>query len=116
MGLAMTFTVTIDRDEDGVWVVECPAIPGCFSQGKTKDEALANVKGAIKTCLEVWIEQGLPLTIETEQVEIDDSSPSSAPSSDWHQSIQQTWGLWRDRDDLPDFEELRRGWDRSGRA
>ena len=36
----MTFTVTIDRDEDGVWVVGCPAIPGCVSQGKTKDEAL----------------------------------------------------------------------------
>ena len=36
----MRFAVTIDRDEDGVWVIECPAIPGCVSQGKTKDEAM----------------------------------------------------------------------------
>lgn len=39
----MTLTVTIDRDEDGVWVVEFPSIPGCVSQGGTKDEALENI-------------------------------------------------------------------------
>jgi predicted RNase H-like HicB family nuclease len=66
----MIFNVTVDRDEDGVWVVECPAIPGCVSQGKTKEEALENVKDAIKLCLEVRGEQGLPLTIETKQVEV----------------------------------------------
>jgi predicted RNase H-like HicB family nuclease len=60
----MTFTVTIDRDEDGVYVVECPAIPGCISQGTTKDEAIENIKDAIKLCLEVRAEQGLPLTID----------------------------------------------------
>ena len=49
----MTFTVTLDRDEDGVWVVECPAIPGCVSQGATRDEAMANVRDAIRACLEV---------------------------------------------------------------
>lgn len=59
----MTFTVTIDRDEDGVWVIECPAIPGCVSQGKTKEEALENVRDAIKLCLEVRAAQGLPLSI-----------------------------------------------------
>jgi predicted RNase H-like HicB family nuclease len=65
----MIFNVTVDRDEDGVWVVECPAIPGCVSQGSTKHEALENVKDAIKLCLQVRGEQGLPLTIETKQVE-----------------------------------------------
>jgi predicted RNase H-like HicB family nuclease len=64
------FIVTIDRDEDGVWVVECPAIPGCVSQGGTKAEALANIKEAIELCLEVRAESGLPLTIETRQVEV----------------------------------------------
>ena len=59
----MRFTVTIDRDEDGVWVVECPAIPGCVSQGATRDEAIENVKDAIKLCLEVRAERGMPLTI-----------------------------------------------------
>jgi predicted RNase H-like HicB family nuclease len=49
----MKFSVTIDRDEDGVWVVECPAIPGCVSQGKTREEALKSVQDAIRLCLEV---------------------------------------------------------------
>ncbi len=66
----MKFLVTLDRDEDGIWVVECPSIPGCVSQGKTKDEALTNVKEAIALCLEVRAEQGLPLTIETHQLEV----------------------------------------------
>jgi predicted RNase H-like HicB family nuclease len=66
----MIFNVTIDRDEDGVWIVECPSIPGCVSQGQTKDEALENVKDAIKQCLEVRAERGLPLTIETRQIEV----------------------------------------------
>ncbi len=66
----MIFNVTIDRDEDGIWIVECPSIPGCVSQGKTRDEALENIKDAIKLCLEVRAEKGLPLTIETRQVEV----------------------------------------------
>ncbi|MDB5330025.1 MAG: hypothetical protein JWP03_1176 [Phycisphaerales bacterium] len=66
----MKFSVTIDRDEDGVWVVECPAIPGCVSQGKTREEALKNIQDAIRLCLEVRAEQGLPLTVETRQVEV----------------------------------------------
>jgi predicted RNase H-like HicB family nuclease len=66
----MIFNVTIDRDEDGVWVVECPSIPGCVSQGNTKEAALENVKDAIKLCLEVRAEKGMPLTIETRQIEV----------------------------------------------
>ena len=66
----MKMMVTIDRDEDGIWIVECPAIPGCVSQGDTKEEALANIREAIALCLEVRAEQGLPLSIETQQVEV----------------------------------------------
>jgi predicted RNase H-like HicB family nuclease len=66
----MQFSVTIDRDEDGVWIVECPAIPGCVSQGETKAEALENIRDAISLCLQVRAERGLPLTIETRQVEV----------------------------------------------
>ena len=66
----MKFTVTLDRDEDGVWIAECPAIPGCVSQGTTRDEALRNVEEAIAACLEVRAELGLPLTIETRQIEV----------------------------------------------
>ena len=66
----MKLMVTIDRDEDGVWIVECPSIPGCVSQGDTKDEALDNIREAIALCIEVRAEQGLPLTVETRQVEV----------------------------------------------
>jgi predicted RNase H-like HicB family nuclease len=66
----MKFTVTVDRDESGAWVVECPAIPGCVSQGKTKAEALKNIGEAIELCLEVRAERGLPLTLETKQVTV----------------------------------------------
>jgi predicted RNase H-like HicB family nuclease len=66
----MRFNVTIERDEDGMWIVECPSIPGCVSQGTSKDEALENIKDAISLCLQVRAEQGMPLTIETRQVEV----------------------------------------------
>jgi predicted RNase H-like HicB family nuclease len=62
--------LTIDRDEDGVWIAECPAIPGCVSQVAIKDEAMANVREAIEACLEVRAAQGMPLTIETRQVDV----------------------------------------------
>ena len=66
----MKFTVTIDRDETGAWVAGCPAIPGCVSQGETKPDALRNISEAIELCLEVRAERGLPLTIETKQIEV----------------------------------------------
>jgi len=66
----MKFPVVIDRDEDGAWVVECPSIPGCVSQGRTKTEAIKNITDAIALCLEVRAKRGLPLTVETQQVEV----------------------------------------------
>lgn len=66
----MKFNVTINRDEDGAWVVECPAIPGRVSQGMTKDEALQNAAEAIRLCLEVRAERGPPSTIESRQIEV----------------------------------------------
>ena len=56
----MDFCVTLDRDEDGMWIVECPSIPGCVSQGRTKVDALENIKEAIALCLEVRAERGGP--------------------------------------------------------
>lgn len=66
----MEFIATLDRDEDGVWIAECPSIPGCVSQGESKEVALQNLQEAIAMCVEVRAEQGLPLTIETRQVEV----------------------------------------------
>ncbi len=66
----MNFFITIDRDEDGIWIAECPAIPGCVTQGNSKKEVLKNIEEAIQLCLEVRAERGLPLTIETRQIEV----------------------------------------------
>ena len=66
----MKFLVTLDRDEDGVWVAECPAIPGCVRQGSSRDDAITNVQDAIRECLIVRAERGLPLTVETHQIEV----------------------------------------------
>ena len=66
----MKFSITLDRDEDGAWVVSCPSIPGCHSQGDSKQSALANIREAISLCLEVRAERGMPLTVETQEVEV----------------------------------------------
>lgn len=49
----MKLRVLIEKDEEGFFVVEVPALPGCLSQGKTKDEAISNIKEAITGWLEV---------------------------------------------------------------
>ncbi len=66
----MKFTITVIRDEDGIYVVECPSIPGCISQGNTEQEAERNIHEAIRECLEVRAELGMPLTVETRSIDV----------------------------------------------
>jgi predicted RNase H-like HicB family nuclease len=66
----MKLIVTLERDETGMIVVECPAIPGCVSQGHTEAEALANIREAIQGCLEARAASGMPLTVTTREVEV----------------------------------------------
>lgn len=66
----MKFLVSIYPDEDGVYIAECPAIPGCISQGRTEAEAEANISEAIRECLAVRAESGMPLTTTTREVEV----------------------------------------------
>ena len=66
----MKLLVTLERDEAGMIVVECPSIPGCVSQGETEAEALANIREAIEGCLEARAANGMPLTVEVREVEI----------------------------------------------
>ncbi|NTW59277.1 MAG: type II toxin-antitoxin system HicB family antitoxin [Nitrospirae bacterium] len=66
----MMFTITISQDEDGVYIAECPAIPGCVSQGATEQEAEKNIQEAIKECFEVRAEKGIPLTVTIRQIEV----------------------------------------------
>ena len=48
----MKYRILIEQDEDGMFVAECPALPGCLSQGKTRSEAIENIQDAIKGYLE----------------------------------------------------------------
>jgi predicted RNase H-like HicB family nuclease len=41
--------VTVDRDEDGIWIVECPSIPGCVSQGETKEVARGTLRSLFRS-------------------------------------------------------------------
>lgn len=66
----MTFAITVVQDEDGMFIVECPAIPGCVSQGRTVVEAEHNITEAIRECLAARRELGLPLTIEVRDLDV----------------------------------------------
>ena len=68
----MKFRVTIEPDEDGVFVAECPVLPGCISQGKTRDEAMANIRDAIEGYIESLKKHGeaIPSPITEAVVEI----------------------------------------------
>lgn len=66
----MKFLVTIEKDEAGYYVVECPALPGCVTQGKSRDEALANIREAILASLETRQSEGLPTALEVTEVEV----------------------------------------------
>lgn len=56
--------VILYMDEDDYWIVECPSLPGCVSQGSTKEEALNNIKEAIHGYITALEEDGLPVPIE----------------------------------------------------
>lgn len=66
----MKLLMTIFRDEDGMFIAECPSIPGCVSQGVTEAEAEANLRDAIRECLAVRAELGMPLTVTTREIEV----------------------------------------------
>ena len=66
----MKLPVILERDGTGMIVAECPAIPGCVSQGRNEDEAIANIREAIVGCLEVRAEEGMPLTVRTVEVDV----------------------------------------------
>ena len=67
---AVRLLVTLERDESGMIVAECPSIPGCISQGGTEDEALANIREAIQACVEARAANGIPITVAIREVEV----------------------------------------------
>lgn len=67
----MKFLVTIQRDEDGWVVAECPALPGCVSQGASLEDALANIRDAIELSLQTRQELGIATQVELAEVDVD---------------------------------------------
>ena len=55
----------IYRGEDGYWIAECPSLPGCISQGQTREEAIENIREAIALTIEALEEDNLPVPPET---------------------------------------------------
>jgi len=68
----MRYRILIEQDENGMFVAECPALPGCVSQGKTREETLVNIQDAIKGYLESLRKhnEAIPPSIEEEIVEV----------------------------------------------
>lgn len=68
----MKFHITLEQGEDGFIIASCPALPGCYSQGKTREEAIANIKEAIKGYVASMRKHGepLPTIVETDEVEV----------------------------------------------
>ncbi len=68
----MKYRIIIEQDEDGVYIAECPTLPGCIAQGRTREEALTNIKDAIKGYLESLRKHNEPIppSIEEEIVEV----------------------------------------------
>jgi len=68
----MKFRIIIEQDEDGNYVAQCPALPGCISEGKNREETLTNIKDAILGYLASLKKHGEPIppSIEEETVEV----------------------------------------------
>ena len=68
----MKFAITFETDEDGYIVVNCPALPGCHSQGRNKEEAIANISEAIRGYVASMRKHGepIPSITEIEEVEV----------------------------------------------
>jgi predicted RNase H-like HicB family nuclease len=68
----MKFRIIIEQDEDGNYVAQCPALPGCISEGKNREETLTNIKDAICGYLASLKKHGEPIppSIEEETVEV----------------------------------------------
>ena len=68
----MQYRILIEQDEDGMFVAECSSLPGCISQGKTRKEALENIKDAMKGYVESLKKhkESIPPSITEEMVEI----------------------------------------------
>jgi antitoxin HicB len=67
----MKYRIIIQQDEDGIFIAKCPSLPGCISQGKTREEVLINIKDAMSGYLQSLKKHNEPLPqVEEELVEV----------------------------------------------
>ena len=68
----MKYRIILEQDEEGIFVAECPSLPGCISEGKTRYEAVTNIQDAIKGYIESLEKHNepIPLPIDEEIVEV----------------------------------------------
>ena len=68
----MKFRISIEKDEDGIFVAECPTLPGCVSQGNTRMEAINNIKDAVKGYIESLKKHNEPIppSIDEDFIEV----------------------------------------------
>jgi predicted RNase H-like HicB family nuclease len=71
MSTKRKYTVIIEEGDDGYYVVQCPALPGCWSQGKTREEALANIREAMELYVESLTAHGEPVPKEEEAATVE---------------------------------------------
>src|SRR5665213_3869994 len=92
----MLYRIVIEQDEDGMFVAECPSLPGCISQGHTREEAVANIKDAIGGYIASLKKHGEPIP---------------PPMMDDHQTGSHIilWHPNRRRLTVPDHRELAKG-------
>jgi len=66
------FTIVVEKDEDGIFIVSCPAIQGCYTQGDTLEEAINNIKDAISLHIQARKEVGeeIPVEVMIDEIEV----------------------------------------------
>jgi len=58
------YTIVVEQDEDGIYIASCPALQGCYTQGDTYEEAIANIKDSVRLHIEARKSVGEPVPLE----------------------------------------------------
>jgi len=89
--------ILIEQDEDGVFVAECPTLPGCISQGNSREEVLANIQDAIKGYLESLRnhDEPIPPSSEKERRDVNSKQLATIDVAGWDSGLPASGGEWR---------------------
>ncbi|MCK4394675.1 type II toxin-antitoxin system HicB family antitoxin [Candidatus Bipolaricaulota bacterium] len=93
----MKYRIIIEQDEDGVYVAECPTLPGCISQGNSREEALTNIQDAVKGYLESLRkhDEPIPPSSEKERRDVNSKQLATIDVAGWDSGLPASGGEWR---------------------